>query len=189
MDIVSIKLMENYLPLDMLRYINEFVKYEENNNETIRIAVKLWFVDQKECKFKYGHISCWNTKKVTSMSHLFKERYNFNEDISKWNVSNVTNMRYMFYHGINFNQDISRWNVSNVTNMRYMFAYCKRFNQDISSWNVSNVETISCMFYEATNFDKNISRWNVINVSNFSGMFYNTKINTPHRTADYFVLR
>ena len=55
---------------------------------------------------KYGAIKTWNTKNITDMSELFKNKETFNEDISGWNTSNVTNMSYMFYAKV-FNQPLN----------------------------------------------------------------------------------
>ena len=70
------------------------------------------------------------------MSYLFKEKTNFNRDISKWNVSNVQNMESMFYNCFQFNKSLDNWD-SNVTNMSYMFYNCFEFNQPLNNWDVS----------------------------------------------------
>lgn len=47
------------------------------NNEIIRKAINLWFLNEKECIKQYGHISNWDTINVTDMSNLFKEKKKF----------------------------------------------------------------------------------------------------------------
>jgi len=44
MDIITIKLIENKLniPLDIMRYLNDFIKYDEINDENIKEIVELW---------------------------------------------------------------------------------------------------------------------------------------------------
>ena len=82
MDIITMKLIENKLniPLDLLRYINTFI-YEKLNDENIKQAVELWFENKEECLLRFGHISHWNTIRITNMSEIFKNRYNFfNQD-------------------------------------------------------------------------------------------------------------
>jgi surface protein len=111
------------------------------------------------------------TSKVTSMSDLFSNYSNFDENIDSWDVSNVTDMSYMFWNAYSFNQDISAWNVSNVTDMSHMFRDASSFNQDISAWNVSNVADMSYMFWDAYNFNQDISAWNVSNVTDMTYMF------------------
>ena len=104
-------------------------------NDNIKDAVNLWCDNKDEAIEIYGHIISWDVSNVTDMSNLFKDKSEFNDDISKWlAVSNVTNMEKMFYNGCSFNQDINTkeitkengdvyiaWNVSNVTNMKHMF--------------------------------------------------------------------
>jgi surface protein len=89
----------------------------------IRDAVALWHSNPVAAEERYGHISQWDTSRVTNMSYLF--HYDeFNEDISKWDVSKVENMDYMFYYASSFNQPIGNWNVSNVEFMKGMFDGC-----------------------------------------------------------------
>ena len=113
-----------------------------------------------------GDISKWNVSKVTNMSLLFYKVRVFNGDISKWDVSKVTNMQAMFYDGTDFNQDIGAWDVSKVTNMQEMFFSTRAFNQDIDSWDVSKVTNMNKMFAVATVFNQNIRNWNVAKVTN-----------------------
>ena len=44
MDMITIKLIENKLniPLDIIRYINQFVQYEKLTDENIKNVVDLW---------------------------------------------------------------------------------------------------------------------------------------------------
>ena len=112
-----------------------------------------------------------NTTFVVSMSGLFKDIGDFNEDISYWDVSNVIRMDYMFSNATSFNQDLDSWDVSNVTNMSGMFYSATSFDQDIGSWDVSNVTNMYQMFTTATSFDQNISSWDVSNVITVARMF------------------
>ena len=141
------------LPLDILRFINRWVKNKQLNNENIKEAINLWMRKNEECLWKYGPISDWNTSQVTNMSYLFTG-CSFNEDISHWDVSKVTYMNGMFAVARLFNGDISHWNVGQVKDMSYMFAGASSFNGDIRNWNVSKVTTTSCMFIGATLFNQ-----------------------------------
>ena len=64
------------------------------NNSNIKTLVNAWITNSSSFDsggdyVKYGHISYWDTSKVTDMSELFKDKKDFNEDISKWDTSNV----------------------------------------------------------------------------------------------------
>ena len=185
------KLLEkhNILPLDVIRYINEFVKYKELNDKTIRIAVKLWFINKEKCKIKYGHISYWNVSNVTDMSSLFCECDFFNEDISRWNVSNVTNMSGIFSGAYSFNCDLSKWNVSNVTDMSCMFFEATSFNSDISNWNVEKVTVMVFMFYRASSFNCDLSKWKVSNRTSTYCIFFKSNFTKYDFFSNYFGYR
>jgi surface protein len=140
MDCVTMVLVEREtgLPLDLVVLINSFL-YERLTDENFKQAIALWFENKQECKFRFGHISDWNTSRVTNMERAFFRRSDFNEDIGRWNVGNVTNMRNLFFRVSQFNQDIGQWDVSSVTNMGGMFSGASQFNQDIGQWDVSSV--------------------------------------------------
>ena len=133
MDIITMIILEDKLdiPLDVLKFMNEYIKYEELNDDNFLDAIRLWFEDEKLCRIKYGHISLWETGKITDMDHAFWCGDNFNEDISNWNVSNVKTMEYMFRSATSFNSDLSNWNVSNVKSMKCMFSNTINFNSDL----------------------------------------------------------
>ena len=85
-------------------------------------AVREWTEYRTDAKVKYGSISTWNTERITDMSSLFHNAYEFDDDIGAWDVSNVTDMNDMFSFAHEFNADIGNWDVSNVTNMCGMFT-------------------------------------------------------------------
>ena len=43
------------------------------DNDSLRVAVKLWVDDKKAALGRYGDISEWNTSEVTDMSGPFEE--------------------------------------------------------------------------------------------------------------------
>jgi surface protein len=153
MDCVTMILVERstVLPLDLVVLINSFL-YERLTDENFKQAIALWFENKEECKLRFGHISDWNTSRVTNMEEAFYGRNDFNEDITRWNVENVTNMGSMFSSTSQFNQDIGQWNVSNVTDMWGMFYRASQFDQDIGQWNVSNVTDMRGMFFGAASY-------------------------------------
>jgi surface protein len=144
----------------------------------------------------------WDVSLVTNMEDLFKDKYDFNQDISRWNTASVTSMRQMFAqatrsrratsrtgtwarsrtctacfrYGSNddsfSNLDLSRWNVGEVTDMGSMFSSAHGFNSDISGWDVSKVTSMNSMFSYARNFTGDLSRWDVGEVTDMSYMFY-----------------
>ena len=115
------------IPLDIVRFINEQVVYDQLNNQNIKKAVELWCKNQEECQFKFDHISHWNVKNVEDMNCMFLGAISFNGDISQWNVRL---MRNMLNNARLFNRDLSNWDVSKGTNMRSMFDGASSFNQE-----------------------------------------------------------
>ena len=65
-------------------------------NATIQEAVNLWCADRPAALVRFGPIADWDTSRVTSMRELFKEKEEFNDDISRWNVGAVMDMEGMF---------------------------------------------------------------------------------------------
>jgi hypothetical protein len=84
MDCVTMVLVEREtgIPLDLVIIIINFL-YEKLTNENFKQAIALWFENQEECKFRFGHISDWNTSRVTNMDNTFYDRRGFNECISR----------------------------------------------------------------------------------------------------------
>ena len=151
--------------------VNRIFKKEKSakiNDDTIYKAVKEWSKNPDKAEIKYGHISKWDTSKVTSMRKLFYKNTYFNAPINEWDVSKVQNMEEMFAKASSFNQDISNWDVSSVTNMKAMFLEAFKFNQAIGKWNVTNVNNMMFMFYEAHNFQQKLINWDVNNVVFYS---------------------
>ena len=124
---------------------------------------------------EYGAMPDWDVSQVTDMNSLFRDKTDFNGDISNWNAGSVTNMHQMFLGASSFNQDIGSWNVSNVTRMSSMFSGTESFNQDIGSWDVSSVTNMSGMFRETSSFNQDIIYWDMSSVTNISDMFNGAK--------------
>ncbi|CAJ1931433.1 unnamed protein product [Cylindrotheca closterium] len=143
------------------------------SDDDLQNAVADWFNGLRaSVEVQYGPISDWCFGAgVVSMSWLFANRMNFNEDISNWDVSSIVSMQYMFQGAYAFNQDLSSWDVSSVTSMTYMFAAAMEFNQDLSSWDVSSVTEMAGMFQNAMAFNADISSWDVKWVTSFQNMF------------------
>ena len=119
----------------------------------------------------YGLIGTWDVSQVTNMAEMFRDKTQFNQDLSAWDVSQVTNMYWMFHSVSAFNQDLSAWDVGRVTNMGGVFGMTSVFNGDISTWDVSKVTSMSGMFYSASAFNQDLSAWDVGQVTVMSSLF------------------
>ena len=134
---------------------------------------------------EYGAMPDWDVSQVTDMSDAFKNKSDFNGDISSWNVSSVTDMSSMFNNVTSFNQPLNNWNVSNVNNMFAMFTAASVFNQDLNSWDVSSVSNMSSMFFFATSFNQPLNNWDISSVTNMQVMFNSaTSFNQPLNNWD-----
>jgi len=140
-------------------------------NDSIKSAVALWYSNRAAAESQHGHISAWDTSRVTVMRELFRGFGEFNEDISKWDVSRVTDMGCMFNSASLFKGDLSKWDVSRVTDMHYMFNGASSFNGDLSKWDVSRVTDMGFMFCNATSFRGDLSKWDVSRVIHMTCMF------------------
>jgi surface protein len=153
----------SYLPEFVALYeICPYIRNLPLNNESIRVAVRDYFSGDKEKDAiikKYGRIEDWNTSKVTDMSFLFHNCFNFNEDISDWDTSNVTTMYDMFAGAFVFNQPIGKWDTSSVIDMIGMFYCTSNFNQLLDGWNTSKVTRMDRIFYGANNFNLENAPW------------------------------
>ena len=120
-------------------------------------------------------ISAWDTSQVTDMGYMFQGAAVFNGAVGTWDTSQVQSLSDMFRGAAAFNQDIGNWNTSQVTNMASMFRSDalpgNAFNQDIGSWDTSKVTTFHRMFWYATVFNQDIGSWNTSQVKSLSGMF------------------
>ena len=83
---------------------SEFVTYEPITDANFQDAVNLWFSDEASATYTYDHISEWNVSLVTNMSQAFRDRTNFDANITGWDVSNVTSMNHMFVNATSFNR-------------------------------------------------------------------------------------
>ena len=171
-----------------LKSITQYLpSYIVHGNAELRNRVALWFDDEENCKWKYGHISKWILKNVTDMSRLFKGRGWFNQPIGNWDTSKVTTMQEMFNDAFNFNQPIGDWDTSQVRDMTGMFWSASVFNQPINTrevtrngitytaWNTSEVMDMSEMFYGCDDFNRPIGNWDTREVFSMENMFRNAK--------------
>lgn len=124
------------------------------NNYSLRNAVKLWFENEERCIREYGHISNWNTSKVTDMSFLFHFRKTFNIELN-WDTSSLTNSMGMFYGCIKYNKPV-RFNMKNVYDASAMFFNCKEFDQEIT-FDLSKTHYLIAMFSGCKKLSKKVT--------------------------------
>ena len=125
---------EEFDDIDISKLELEKIRANVVNNQLLKDAVQEWLDNPASSEKKYGHISNWDTSKVTSMEELFSKAEAFNQPLDNWDVSNVTNMSAMFAETKLFNQPLDKWDVSNVIYMEDMFYKALAFSQDTSSW-------------------------------------------------------
>jgi surface protein len=156
---------------------------DENFEGIVNVCLSTDPVDGM-CDSPYGNMPDWDVSNVTNMSYVFRNRSDFNVDISSWDVSSVTNMSGVFDDTPSFNQDIGAWDVSSVTSMSVMFRGANSFNQDIGAWDVSSVTSMQYMFSGANSFNQEIGAWDVSSVTNMNGMFKRPDANPTYFNQD-----
>ena len=148
---------------------------------------------------KYGHIACWDVRKVTDMSYAFESQafgktlgfldlsfwdtrkvrtmsgmfrgYKGDVEVGMWDTREVTDMQSMFAEAGDFNGEIGNWDTGNVKDMASMFLHAKKFNCDIGSWSTSKVENTDSMFLGASTFNQDLSAWKLDSLKDFESMF------------------
>ena len=193
----DIRIYNRALSADEISVLYNYEKPKlDLNDSNFRSAVNLWFTDELNATWTYGHISDWNVSAVTDMSNAFQNRSSFNENLNSWDVSSVTHMirvfegcsaynqpmdnwntaktrsmNAMFKGASSFNQPIGDWNTSSVLGMREMFWGASVFNQDIGNWNTASVTDMNMIFRGASAFNQPIGNWNTSSVTNMGSMF------------------
>ncbi|MEP5167929.1 BspA family leucine-rich repeat surface protein, partial [Shimia thalassica] len=80
--------------------------------------------------------------------------------------SSARSMTSMFRNTTNFNQDISQWDVSNVTSMSSMFWRAEAFDQDLGDWDISSLVSANHMLSNSgmsmENFDATLAGWSTL---------------------------
>ena len=108
------------------------IVYNILSNSNIHFAAYLWVSNQSAALASFGHLSLWDTSRVSNMDCLFSPSnpffsghdifsYSLNGNVSSWNTSRVTTMSRMFQFASSFSGDLSSWNTSLVTSMYGMF--------------------------------------------------------------------
>lgn len=190
-------LQHYYFPPELLPFIRDKMSNLALTTDTIYEAARMWIQDRPACIMKYGHISYWDTSRVTNMSHLFHDDElfeNFDEPMY-WDTSNVTCMCHMFDGAVNFhgrglgawktgrvccmesmfecteiNESLVRWDTSSVVNMREMFAHTS-YNHPVNWWDVRHVITAMGMFRENPAFNQPMDNWQLLMARDITYMF------------------
>jgi len=111
--------------------------------------VRALYRDPVAAKAQYGPIASWNTSGVTDMHELFRDKEDFNEDISRWDVSNVVDMTSTFCFATSFNCDTLGWDVRQVESMAGTFANTTSFDRQLNgAWSTSTASK-TYMFYKS----------------------------------------
>lgn len=135
----------------------------------------------KDCSnLTYLNISGWDTSKITGLTDFVFCRCSKLKhiDVSNWNTSGFTDMNSMF-SGCSVLEDInvSNWNVSNVTNLRYTFQGCYALKElNVSNWNVSKVTNFFYTFSYLNLKTLDLSKWQNTVATNLAGMFEECKV-------------
>ena len=173
------------------------------NNKGLRILVNRWFNNKKQFKENYNSLNLLDTRRVTNMSRLFKDKHDFNEYIGGWDLINVTNIDDMFNGASSYDQIMSFWDVYSVKYMSRFLKNAKSYRTCIEcywGYKLGNVVKNKDMYEGADNINFDvvnnntirpiINRWfknknkteelfgplcklNVTHVTNMDGLFKN----------------
>ncbi len=127
---------------------------------------------------------------MDTMTRMFYECVNFDQDLSQWDTSNITDMSHCFELCEGFSKgNLNNWDTSSVTDMDYMFSHTGTDTQisepgangiqlEINNWDVSNVTRMAGMFkgFEARTTLFDLSSWNTGSVENMAEMFRDFRI-------------
>lgn len=129
--------------------------------------------------FTSNYLNTWDTSGITNMTKMFRNQFNFNDDISNWNTSNVVSMQEMFNLCGSFKGNLGSWNTSRVQNMAGIFANTTPASLPFSgfqgigleNWNTSSVTDMSTMFNGNYAMNRNLSGWNTGKVTDMTSTF------------------
>ncbi|XRB22660.1 EF-hand domain-containing protein [Pseudoscourfieldia marina] len=150
----------------------EVKDFNDLRSRVLEWSVAFTFEEKSAVVEKFGHMSLWDTSKVTSMRGLFSDYLLFDAYSKKFGPFEVDEQkvaRETFFKLLEI-PDISMWDTSHVVNMHGVFRDHKTFNVDISKWDTSNVEIMSDMFNGAESFNQDISGWDTGKVDKVYGM-------------------
>ncbi|GMI04758.1 hypothetical protein TrVE_jg9390, partial [Triparma verrucosa] len=146
-------------------------------NDEFRLMVKFFIGNPEATTEAFGHISTFNTSKVTNMKDLF-DVSDFKSDVTKMDLSENARI---------FNEDIAAWNVGKVEDFTNIFKGLDEFNSEniIKSWNTKwrgikfTSESLRKSVQEEFTEDKlltlimygSLNTWDVSKVTDMGGLF------------------
>ena len=160
--------------------------------------------DGSQCPAQYGPIGSWDVSGLWDFRDVFKDKTQFNQDLSTWDVSSGIYFQNMFRNADAFDQDLSAWNMPVARefdymfngadaynnggqpltwslpaslDFQYMFQYTKAFNQDVSSLVGPKTRTVTYMFDDAAAFDNGGQPiiWSPTSITSMNRMFKGAK--------------
>jgi hypothetical protein len=112
-------------------------------SKELQAAVNQWHANPAAAEAEHGHISGWDTSRVTDVTYLFSSKFSFNQPLN-WDTSRVTNMGATSNRASNFNKPLV-WDTSKVTDMLATFQGTSNFNKPLY-WDTSKVTTMQNTF-------------------------------------------
>ena len=172
----------------MFDFLRQLTSIKWGDEFSTSRVTNMSYMFRKCLKLETLNLSCFDTKNVQSMSHMFDMwfRYGSLEENEKaalrtitfgenFDTSNVTRMDYMFRDCRKVGTlDVSKFNTSNVMTMAYMFTNCYELAAlDVGDFDTSKVTTMVQMFYGCSKLTQlDVSRFNTSNVGDMHYMFF-----------------
>lgn len=183
-----------YIPAtnqDLFTYIISDISPSKINLSSITNLSSLNIIYQESSysvKQKYENSSTWadlliGSHNITSISKLFYNCSNFNQDITNWNTTNIENMEGLFENATSFIQNISSWDFSACINSNRLDNFNKMFlnsgisNKLIYSSNIINQNILVQYKNEIAFHITNNFRSTIISDASYSEVIANSGLN------------
>ena len=109
-------------------------------------------------------------------NELFRDKFEFDEDLSGWDTSAATDMAQMFKNNYVFDQDLSGWDTSFCTSFQGIFNQAYELGTQINDWDTSKVTRIDYAFGGNQRFISYLDDWDTTSLTNMQFAFYNSSI-------------
>lgn len=140
--------------------------YQPQSNDELKEAVKIWCKNREKGLEQFGHISLWDTSKITDMSSLFECNCHVvvyvHDEYCKhyprdrfWHLRQIELRHKYRPQAHECHCELDKINIIRST------CYCgkKNFNDNINNWNMSNVINTKFMFRNCIKFNQPLNRW------------------------------